>query len=286
MKRFGGYALLGALVLVACGGGSSSSSSTSSSSAPAQSSAAPKGPPAASLTLTGDAGVAGAVAGATVSCDNPGFDGNSITVGGTAAGSDPATGIAVTTFISQGKVLVRLSTGSGTTFTTREFTGSGLTGFDPATGTQIDSPLTETTAASSNKGTIGAITAMKGSVDCGNFNPGTATVKLTGTTPEGQVNGTLDPVLVTCSTQPQGAFVVVRGIVNVGSTKAMFFVTSQPTTALMVFETLQPSGQHTYLGPVNSGTPTATGVTIKSDAVQQGVDQSPILHIEGDAHCG
>jgi len=236
--------------------------------------------------LTGDSGVAGVVGGIALSCDNPGFDGNSLTIGGTAAGSDPATGIAVTMFLSAGKVFVRLSTGSGTDFKVREFTGTGMTNFDPATGAQIDSPVNETTPAGSNKGDIGAITAVKGSADCGNFNPGTATVKLTGTTPEGQVNGTLDPVLVTCSTQPQGAFVVIRGIVNVGSTKAMFFVTSQPTTALMVFETLQPSGQHTYLGPVNSGTPTAAGVTIKSDAVQQGVDQSPILHIEGDAHCG
>lgn len=286
MKRFGGYALLSALLLIACGGGSSSSKSSSSSSPPAQSSAAPKGPPAASITLTGDAGVAGAVAGVSVSCDDPGFDGNTITLGGTAAGSDPATGISVTMFISNGSVFVRVSTGSGTDFTVREFTGTtGLTGFDPATGAQFDSPLNETTPAGSNKGTIGALTAAKGSVDCGNFNPGTSTVKLTGTTPDGAVDGVLDPVLVTCTTIAQGSFVVVRGIVTVGSTKAIFFVTAQPTTDIRVFETVKPTGQHQYLSPVGASTVTATGATIKGDVVQVGVDQSPKIHIEGEAHC-
>ena len=190
-------------------------------------------------------------------------------------------------FFSSGKVFVRISTGSGADFRVREFTGTGLSGFDAATGAQFDSPVSETTPAGSNKGALGAVTAIKGSVDCGNFTAGTSTVKLSGDTADGAVNGALDPVLVTCTTNAQGNFVVVRGIANVGSSKAIFFVTTQPDGTLTIFETVQSSvQQRQYQGPPGSGTPTTSGTNLKGDAVEQNATPPHTLHVEGDATCG
>jgi hypothetical protein len=278
-------AILLILAVAACGGGSSSSNSTTTTTtAPA----APKGPPSGAIAVTGDAQVTGNLSGLTISCANPGLDGSTITVTGTPPGQDPATGPFFTLFLSEGRVFVRISTGSGPDFKVREFTATtGLSGFDAATGAQIDSPLSETTPAGSNKGDLGAVTAIKGSVDCGNFAPGTSTVKLIGDTADGAVNGVLDPVLVTCTTNQQGTYVVVRGVVNVGSAKAIFFVTTQPNGTLTIFETAQTSTtQRQYQASPGSGSPTTTGTKINGDAVEQSATPPHTIHVEGDATCG
>jgi hypothetical protein len=288
MRRVVLLGVVGVLVLAACGGGSSSSGATTSTTTATTVATPPTGPPSGAISVTGDAGLTGNLSGLTISCANPGLDGSTITVTGTPPGQDAATGPFFTLFLSTGTVFVRVSTGSGADFKVREFTGTtGLSGFDAATGAQIDSPLSETTPAGSNKGDLGAVTAIKGSIDCGNFAPGTATVKLTGDTADGAVNGGLDPVLVTCTTNQQGNFVVVRGIVNVGSTKALFFVTTQPDGTLTIFESVQTSTtQHQYQGPPGSGSPTTTGTTIKGDAVEQNATPPRTIHVEGDATCG
>jgi hypothetical protein len=285
MKIIGRLGLMSILAMTACGGSSSSTTTTTTSSA-----AAPKGPPTAALTVTGDAGLNGDVSKPSVSCDNPGLDGSQITVGGRPAGQQDPAGPSFFMFVSAGTVFVRVSTGSGTDYRAREFTGTGVTGFDAATGAQLDSTLAETTDAATNKGTLAAVSAIKGSINCGNFTAGTSAVKLTGDTADGAVNGTFDPVLVTCTTSEQGSFqgnyVIVRGITSVGSAKAMFFVTTQPDGTLVVFETVQPSGQHQYMGAAGSGSPRTDGVTIKGDAVEQGVTPAHTIHVEGDATCG
>ena len=284
MTRIGRYAALCALVIAACGGSSSSSGTTTTTTN------VPKGPPTAALNVTGDAGLSGDMTKTSVSCDNPGFDGNEISLSGVPAGQTDPAGPSFFMFVSAGSVLVRVSTGSGADFKVREFTGSGVTGFNAATGAKLDSPLAETTAIGPDKGTLGAVSAIKGSIDCGNFTAGTSAVKLTGDTADGAVNGTFDPVLVTCTTSPGGNFpgnyVIVRGITNVGSKKAMFFVTTQPDGTLVLFETLQPSGQHQYMGPAGSGSPRTDGVTIKGDAVEQNATPPHTIHVEGDAKCG
>jgi hypothetical protein len=286
MRKPARVAVLLIVAVAACGGGSSSSNTTTTTSAPA----ATKGPPAATLTITGDPGLTGEISKPAVSCDNPGLDGSEITVSGRPAGQQDPAGPSFFLFVSNGTVFVRVSTGSGTDYRSREFTGSGVTGFDAATGAKIDSPLAETADATLNKGTLGAVSAIKGSVDCGNFTAGTSTVKLTGDTADGPVNGTLDPVLVTCSSNQQGSFqgnyVIVRGLTSVGSTKAMFFVTTQPDGTLVLFETVQPSGQHQYMGASGSGSPRTDGVTIKGDAVEQGVTPPHTIHVEGEGTCG
>jgi hypothetical protein len=287
MNKSGRVAVLLILAVAACGGSSSSPGTTTT----ATTATVPKGPPTAALNVTGDVGLTGVMGNLSVSCDNPGFDGNQISVGGSPAGQQDPAGPGFFMFVSAGKVVFRVSVGSGTSFTVREFTGMGVTGFDAATGAQIDTPLSETTAAGTNTGTIGAVSALKGSIDCGNFTAGTSTVKLTGDTADGAVNGTFDPVLVTCTTNPgsnfPGNFVIVRGITNVGSTKAMFFVTTQPDGTLAIFETVQqPSGQHQYSGPAASGSPRTDGATIKGDAVEQNATPPHTIHVEGDAKCG
>ena len=44
-------------------------------------------------------------------------------------------------------------------------------------------------------------TSLAGSIDCGNQTPGSSTLILTGTTPEGDVNGPIDPVRPCCRKQ-------------------------------------------------------------------------------------
>ncbi|MEY2460616.1 MAG: hypothetical protein QOG30_2446 [Acidimicrobiaceae bacterium] len=278
-------AILLILAVAACGGGSSSSNSATTTTT---TTAAPKGPPSGAIAVTGDPVMTGNLTRLAISCANPGIDGSTITVTGSPPGQDPATAPFFTLFLSTGTVFVRISTGSGADFKVREFTGTtGLSGFDAATGAQIDSPLSETTPAGSNKGDLGAVTAIKGSVDCGNFAPGIATMRLSGDTADGAVNGTLDPVLVTCTTNQQGNFVIVRGIVNVGSAKAMFFVTTQPDGTLTIFETVQTStAQRQYQGPPGSGSPTTVGTKVMGDAVEQNATPPHTLHVEGDATCG
>ena len=281
MTKPGRVAILLILAVAACGGGSSSSGTTTTTTT-----AVPKGPPTAAINVTGDAGLTGDLSKISVSCGGPGLDGSSITLGSLAPGQQDPAAPFFTIFLTAGKVFVRVSTGSGTDFQVREFTGTGVSGFDAATGAKVDSPLSETTPAGSNKGTIGAVSAVKGSVDCGNFTPGTSSVKITGTTADGAVDASLDPALVTCTTNQQGNFVVVRSVVSIGSTKALFFVTTQPDGALSVFETVQPSVQHQYLALAGAGSPRTDGVTIKGDAVEQNATPPHTIHIEGDATCG
>ena len=149
-----------AVVLAACSGtGSSAPISTVSgptqpaSSAPAPStnlapSASPaatptKGPASSQFALTGTAALTGPVSAQTIVCDRPSLDGPEIFFLGRAG----TTGPQIVIFLRAGHVEVRVATGSGATLRERDFTGTGVTTFDAATGAQLDTALTETTAA-------------------------------------------------------------------------------------------------------------------------------------------
>ena len=284
MRTNVGLAVLFFVVVAGCGGGSSSSQSTTSSQS---SPAPPTGPASAQLTFVGDVGLAGAAIKPVVTCNSPNLDG-SVSVRVLAQPADPAVLFGVTSTV--GKVVVVVSSGSGTTASSRSFEGSGVSGFDAAKGVQIDSTLAETTAAGANRGSLGAITSIKGSVDCGNQTVGISTVTFAGDTADGPVSGGADPFTVECNTSAQGNFVSLVGLVKVGSARALFFTSFQPDS-INVFETLAgpPIIQHQYFVKATGvSTLSATGAHVNGDVVEQSPASGAAhtLHVEGDVTCG
>jgi hypothetical protein len=113
----------------------------------------------------------------------------------------------------------------------RVFTGSGVTGFDAARGATLDSNLRETHPAGAVPGTIGALTRVHGTVDCGNQNVGTSTVTVTGKTGLGTLTGPLESVRVACFVSGDDNYVVIRGIGKVGTKRAEVFVNRSPRSS-------------------------------------------------------
>jgi hypothetical protein len=222
-------------------------------------------PASASLSLTG--GLTGLLAGLQVTCDEPSLGGLVISLFGQTATPNVYTTIT----LASGNLLVTLDAGSGTTFTARTFKGAGVTDFDAAKGAQIDSSLAEV-ASGSNPGTLPAVSAVKGSVDCGSQVPGSSTLTVAGNVPEGALSGLIDPIRVDCNPNAKPATVHAIGLVKVGTTpvvlvlqataagfsafvvptattKQHFFTTSDPTAA-----TISPTGGHVAGSATESGT--------------------------------
>jgi len=125
---------------------------------------------------------------------------------------------------------VRYDSGAGSTYVERDFTGTGVTAFDAATGATLDSPLTEV-AITDARGTLGVLTSIKGTIDCGNQMPGSSALTVSGSTPKGAVSGGLSPVNVECtSSTTYGSAVSVDGIIQVGSTPYFAIVYISPNS--------------------------------------------------------
>ena len=148
-------AIAAGLLLAACSGSAATSgpgaaattppSATPVASTTATLAATPmptKGPATQNLTIAGPAGASGAVSLAAIRCNLPPTDGTSgLQISVLGRPTDP--NLSVYIFVSPGNVTVRYDSGSGATYVERDFAGTGVTGFDAATGAQIDSPLTE-----------------------------------------------------------------------------------------------------------------------------------------------
>jgi hypothetical protein len=185
------------------------------------------------------------------------------------------------------EVKVFVSSGSGSDYHERAFEGTGVTAFDAAKGARIDSTLTETAAtAGTTSGSLDAITAIKGSIECGDQTSGTSTVTITGDTAEGALaSAVLDPVRVECAGSPDGDEVVAMGLMAVGETNALVKLGLTSDGAVTVDETL-PSGSHRYKAD-GSSTITSTGAHVRADVVEQGAaTPARMLHVEGDLSCG
>jgi hypothetical protein len=189
--------------------------------------------------------------------------------------------------LRSGKVKVFVDSGSGSDFHERVFEGTGVTSFDAAKRAVVDSTLTETAAApGSTKGNLGVLTAIKGSVECGDQTPGTSTVAITGNTAEGALNAAvLDPVRVECDASPGGNEVYASGLVTVGSTKALVAIGLTSDGAVTVDEVL-PSGRHRYTSAASSKV-TPTGAHVGARVVEHEAASAPAtLDVEGDVTCG
>jgi hypothetical protein len=197
-------------------------------------------------------------------------------------------GPALNMHITASSVDIFVATGAGATFRSRDFSGTGVTGFDAATGVQIDSQLTEVTPAGTNSTGIGKLTSLSGSIDCGNQQPGSSTLVLTGTTPEGVVNGTLDPVRVSCHNSTQyGRNAQANGVISVGTTRVTAIVNVN-YLGFTVF--LVGTGvSHFYSSPdATTASATDTGAQIDGDAVTTAAAGAPsiTIHVTGADVCG
>jgi hypothetical protein len=278
MNLFRRPALIFAVVLAGALGSACGSSSTSSS-------AVHTGPPSASLTLGGSAGVAGPITTKSgITCSDPSpTKGLQIDLLGTPA--DP--NLSVFLFFTANNVAVRLDSGAGATYKERDFSGGGITSFDAASGVTFDTKLSEPSPDPAAAGTLGVVTSIKGSIECGNQKPGSSTITVTGTSPAGLLNNAkIDPVIVKCYNDPQyGKYVVAHGIVHAGSTPLLFFVTLQSGNFVMFV-----SGTTSGSSAEFQGTSDAAGTTIsttKGHVTGTATDgKGHTLKLSGDVTCG
>jgi hypothetical protein len=271
-------AILVGLALVLIGLGCSTTETTTRSTRPGAT-ASPK----ASIRLTGGDGLTGAATDPSVRCNFPDLEGLGIAV----LAQPPDATLLARIRLAPSKVQVVVSSGSGSDYHERAFEGTGVTSFDAAKGAVVDSTLTETAAgAGSTSGGLGAISRIKGSVECGDQTAGTSTVTITGDTAEGALAGAvLDPVRVECQETLDGDEVIALGLMPVGSTEVVVKLALTSDGAVTVDETLS-SGSHRYMAS-GSSTTTSTGAHVRADVVEQDVaTPAPTLHVEGDLSCG
>ncbi len=291
------------IVLAACSGSTPAASSSSAaaastalpSQAPGSSSLAPsaepspspipsKGPATAQFTLTGTNGLTGPVTTDRIVCGQPSLGGPQITF----QGQSGTTGPMVVVFIESGHVEVRVATGSAATLKLRSFVGSGVTGFDASTGATLSAPLTESTPPGSAIGSLGSLSAIDGTVACGDQQAGTANVVVSGVSPFGSLSAALTDVKVTCTVTPaSGTFVGVVGLGMAGATPVLVFVTASTGLLQVAVETTSTGSFYTGKG-ADLTTLVPGGASMAGD-VTEGVKAGAtphILHVTGSATCG
>jgi hypothetical protein len=264
-------------------GCSTTETTTTPSTRPPTTAETPKTSPVARISFTGGVGLTGAASDPSVRCNFPVLEGLSIAV----LAQPPDSTLQTRIGLQSGKVKVFVSSGSDADYHERAFEGTGITSFDAAKGAVVDSTLTETAAtAGSTKGSVGAITAIRGSVECGDQTAGSSTVTITGDTAEGALAAVvLDPVRVECDVSPDGDEVFASGFITVGSAKALVSIGLSSDGAVTVNEIL-PSGWHRYVAS-GSSTITSTGAQVRADVVEEGsATPAHTLHVEGDLSCG
>ena len=214
--RWGAASLVAAaaLTLAACGGNSGGGSGSTSIPATATPAPTPVPPAGGQFTATGTIPLGMAVTAALVTCSFPSLNGPEITMRVSTA--DQSMGGFIT--LTSSTVYLRIGSGSGKTYTQRNFAGPGVTDFNATKGATFNAHLADITPAGQNAGTIGVVTAISGSVSCGTKNPGGGTLTITGSSTGGAIRGPLTSMLVGC---PVGqTFSLINGLTQVGSAPA------------------------------------------------------------------
>jgi hypothetical protein len=287
LRRWVVLAMVG-LVAAACSASGSatppaSAAPSAAAPSPSPTAAASKGPATAQFSIVGTAGLTGPVTATSIVCGQPSIDGSQIFFQGTSA-----SGPAIVIFMRAGHVEVRVATGSGATLKLRSFEGTGVTGFDASRGGQLDTPLTETTEAGSAIGDLGALNSVSGTVDCGDQQPGSATVTVTGLSPQGTLDAALTKVHVTCTfTTASGEFVGVSGLTTTGTTPVLMFVTAGTDMIQVAVETKASASFYNGKG-AGMVTLRPDGAHIEGDVTESvAAGATPhTLHVAGDATCG
>lgn len=250
----------------------------------------PTGPATFNLTVTGDPTVTGVwQTGVGINCSNPSLAGLNILAFATAPDGQSLLVLTIT----DGKVNVSQRAGSGGTGVTREYTGTGVTVYDPARGATIDSDLTIVPTAEIPGGSLGTITHVKGAVDCAGQTTGTSTVVASGSSAEGAVEGPFTQFRVICNDSTASGLSV--NIVAVIGTTAppVYLIIGLPKNGNATIFTItnSPAKQHSYAIDKTNGSTyavTAIGVHIAADFVEvvEGLATPHVIHVEGDGTCG
>jgi len=247
-----------------------------------------------SITFAGDKSVQGAwttyATRADAICNNPTYNGPDILF--FAQSNDGNVVVLVT--LNSGSIEVSERAGAGATYTDREFEGTGVTSLDPATGASFDSDLTETTPSENNPGTLGKISHVSGTVECGSQTAGASTVIASGSTPDGAVSGPLPSFRVSCNDSTQyGMSVNASAIVTAGTNPTQFIINLPSGGKATVYAVGKDPGTQTQymIDPADTYSVTASGVHIDADFVQNqtaaGATPGPLrLHLSGDLTCG
>lgn len=294
LRAMTGLAAVGLLAVAGCG--SSAAPSTSSGAAPTPTTTpAPTpltistpGPSDIQVTLTGDARVSGPLVTGTlnfVRCENPTLSGETIYVYGNTA----ASGVAALLTIRNGSIDVRLAAGSGTVYTSRMFDGTGVTSFGAASGAQFSSSLTETQQPGASKGTIPAVSSISGSVSCGTFQPGSGAITVSGTTPDGGIDGTLSSLRVVCTSTAQGEQSSATGLTHVGSAPAAVTLGGGVAGSPFYVVLTTASTSRQYLSSAAGVVTTTSGtITYNGTASTTATASAPALTVtvSGTATCG
>jgi hypothetical protein len=278
--------ILVGLLVAACSGASATPATTSTPTPTPTITLAPTvtptlGPATQSLTVTDSTGKALLVSNASIRCNMPSTSGLLINVIGQPG--DP--NLSVYIDILPTSVSVRYDSGSGSTYAERNFSGAGVTSFDPGKGAQIDTTLAEV-AGGGNPGKLGVLASLKGSVDCGNQMPGSATLTFSGPTPKGDLSGGLLSANVECtSNTTYGSAVSALGLVLVGGTQALAVVYISPNTMSVALST----GSFFRNTATATATLTSNGATVSGDLVEQSPPAGTTahtIHLEGAVICG
>ena len=265
------------------------------SASPLASSAPPSAVPSSiSITLSGDKSVQGAwttyATRADAICNNPTYDGPNILF--FAQSSDASVVLLVT--LDHSSIQVSERAGGGSTYTDREFQGTGVSPFDAAAGASFDSDLAEVTPSGDNSGTLGKITHVSGAVKCGSQTVGSSTVTATGATPDGPVSGPFSSFRVSCNNSAQyGKSVSTSAIVTAGSNPTSLILNvsaNYPATLFMNGKSPATATSFT-VDPTATIAVTDTGAHIDADFTQSepanGPTPPPVrLHVAGDLTCG
>jgi hypothetical protein len=231
----------------------------------------------------GTNGLGGVLTVADITCSQPSLDGVTIVVNGT---NPAAPGVSIRVTIQAGTATVLADAGSGLQFTSREFSGPGVTAFDAARGAQVNATLTEASSSGHATGSIGAVTSVSGSVACNNQQPGTSTVTLTGSTASGTLNGGIAQVEVRCMANGSA---LTLGVTMIGTTPVfvdMYGGSGQISLILVPKGATQ--GQHFTANGANVTTLSANGVHFNADVDEDAVAGTTPhkVHISGDVTCG
>jgi hypothetical protein len=245
---------------------------------------ASKGPATAKFAIVGSAGLTGPVTTQSITCGRPSLGGPQIFYLGQAA-----SGPQIVIFLMAGHAEVRVGTGSAATLKLRTYVGSGVTNFDAASGATLNTTLTETTTAGTAIGKLGALSSISGTINCGSQQQGSATIVLSGLTPQGQLAGALTSVEVTCTLVGSVEYVGVVGLGLAGTTPVLAFVTGSTGISTVTVENGSTSSSYQSNAPAFT-TLVAGGATMAGDLAEQlpaGATPSPYsVHVMGSATCG
>jgi hypothetical protein len=247
---------------------------------PAPSVSLAPGQAAASLTLAGLPAIAHQV----VRCQAPTRTGDVITVSGAA----PDNSYLIFITVSAGDVQINLTHSEGASLFMRTFEGSGVGGFDAATGASLSGDLAETTPAGTSSGTIGAPASISGSVDCNGQQRGTATITVSGTLPEGTLSGRIETPRVECVKNGTVSSMFLIGLMTLGDSPALVSISIDKDQFDI---TVNPGAGYYDLTATGAGTGTladATSGTVHGTATGTGSAGGPTqsLQVDGSATCG